>query len=526
MQLETLWASNVTSNRAAHPHGAPNNRTVVAFRTAARLGVLLGCVALSPAASSCIPKVTEQNVRTARQTDDPVEHRKDSQSVRKLTAEVQEDVVQAQVVRVNECRDISTSRWVMDVGVRRNTPQAVSSFLGNVVLTGALAAGGAYIYSAAGTGSCTKPGTATGTQSSPAERPCTADEATEEKQTQQAEGVLTAALALIPAVILFNNFSREADDIETTPLAPRTEETPWRVCSEPKPVSGAVVEMRVGSLRLSATTNADGLANFDLSEIAGSTTEPTSAVVVLPKADGAAVKDVTLALAGTPSYVAWTTARAEARAAAEAQTERTRAEWLAAGKREQLRIQLENHLGRLRGWDQAIGRIKKPFKREDILLVAAAAEGLKGAAEFLQSSKDAAQASFPDATREAARLAVRIADWVTTNKAGLKRAAAAIGEQDDRDAEAATARQRAYEESPEGQAASARRERERSQAEADRQRRDSESSAASARRNAQQRCESRCPSRSNGNCAWGGAGAPCRANYDAIVDACMAGCVR
>lgn len=224
-------------------------------------------VALGIGMNGCVPHVNEEtvNVRhpstTQRSTTETVRHDKPAD----VSATASENAVKVKVEQRTECETITRTPIEEESGTKRSLKNGTLAQGVNLGLAALLVGGGIAAYSAAGSSSCTKSPDATPQNPNPASRPCTAEEATEQTQTTKGFGILITSSAVIPLGAFVWNIFRAKDKVETTPRAP-TEDRTMATC-ETKPLANVPVTFAVANETLTSTTDANGYASFDLSDL-------------------------------------------------------------------------------------------------------------------------------------------------------------------------------------------------------------------------------------------------------------------
>lgn len=223
-------------------------------------------------------------------------------------------------------------------------------FLGNLVWTAALAGAGALAYTEAGK-NCSRSVPATTAAPNPPDRACTETEATDDKSSGQRWGIGLGAVAVVPLGILLINLAKASDDVETHVTPPQRHVSPWRKCSQSKPIANTTLEMKTGTVTLTAVTDEAGTASFQLEDVLDSAAEPLVGVVSI--ADGAVkAEPVKVSLTATRSYAAWVKRGQDERAAAAAEARSASAERAAQLAAEEAAREkaLEERQSKVRAW--------------------------------------------------------------------------------------------------------------------------------------------------------------------------------
>jgi len=252
--------------------------------------------------TGCIPGVNEQtsHAQHPSTSEKPrtVEERGEPQAT--VIAAIEGDVVTLRAEETTECQTKMVTPLEDEVTTERSLSSGTLAQTINVGTAALLIAGGIAVYSSAG-GTCKKTPEPTEQNQNPASRPCTPDEANENKKVGQGLGIGMVSLSVLPIGAFVWNLFRAKNDKETVQVKPKEESSGWKACAH-KPLANVNLVMSfAGGVQKSFTTDASGTANVSLASLdlpAKAFESPDASVVI----QGSSSKPTKVSIATTPTY--------------------------------------------------------------------------------------------------------------------------------------------------------------------------------------------------------------------------------
>ena len=259
----------------------------------------------------CLPHVDERVIQgPARDVGKPLVTHDQQATLDHVEATVTGDVVTVTAVNGIACRTTTTANQEHEVTKERSLRSGTLAQAANVVVAAGLIAAGAYVAAnPPSAANCTP--SATATDPNPQAGTCTAQEYSTQKSQTVGLGVALIAVGVLPAIAFGWNIVRAQDETVTAYLGPVTRSTAWQACGT-RPAPSVELTLTVDGQTLRQPTDAQGVAQFDLSALRFGFLEPTMGQVASPLG-----QPLTVALSGTPFHARWAANNAAQKAQAQ-----------------------------------------------------------------------------------------------------------------------------------------------------------------------------------------------------------------